>query len=82
MEKLYVVFNFEHHVASAFTLFHSFDLEETTAVVYGHKHQGKSQFLFFLVQLLQELGEVVIYLDKSILPTIRNRKCDTRISQF
>jgi hypothetical protein len=83
MEKLYTVFNFEHHVASAFKLFHSFDSEETTAVVYGHISTKESlSFLFFLVKLLQELGEVVIYLDKSILPTIRNRNCDTRISQL
>ena len=38
------------------------------AILFGHKKQGKSQLLFFLMKLLQGLGEPVVYVDKSIIP--------------
>ena len=31
------------------------------AIVFGHKKQGKSQLLFFLMKLLQRLGEPVVH---------------------
>ena len=67
MDELYETFNFEHHKDAAGRLLSQF-LFDNVAVVYGHKAQGKSQFLFFMFRLLQELGETVVYLDSSILP--------------
>jgi hypothetical protein len=59
METLYTVFNFEHHVASAFKLFHSFDSEETTAVVYGHINTKESlSFYFSWSSFYRNLGKL------------------------
>jgi hypothetical protein len=33
----------------------------SASVVFGHKSQGKSQFLFFVFKLLQAMGEKVKY---------------------
>jgi hypothetical protein len=41
---------------------------KNVSVVLGHTNHGKTQFLFFLVRLLQELDEKVIFLDRTILP--------------
>jgi hypothetical protein len=38
------------------------------SVVTGCKNHGKSQILYFTAQMLIELGEIVIYLDKTIFP--------------
>jgi hypothetical protein len=43
------------------------------AIIFAHKKQGKSQLLFFLMKLLQALGEPVILVDKSIIPKVENR---------
>jgi hypothetical protein len=37
-------------------------------VLWGHKNQGKSQLLHFLFVLFQSLDELVVYLDKSVMP--------------
>jgi hypothetical protein len=52
------------------------------SVVFGHKNQGKSQFLFFLAQLLKELIENVLYLDKSILPEENSDFLDSEDGNF
>ena len=77
-EQLLKVFNIGHHVESAKKFFEHLSpkggllgsvvrrREPKCAVVFGHKQQGKSQFLYFLAVLLQKLGEGVVYLDKSI----------------
>jgi polynucleotide 5'-kinase involved in rRNA processing len=64
------IFNVHHHMVAAtdfFNTFYSFK-RQTRAVIFGHKNQGKTQFLFFLVKLLQALGEGVVYLDVDISP--------------
>lgn len=61
------VFNVEHHWRSALEMFTQLH-QRHRWVVFGHKNHGKSQFLFFLVQFLKSCGELVLYLDKSILP--------------
>ena len=70
-DQLYWVFSSEHHISSAARLFEF--IKRGCAVVYGHKAQGKTQFLFFLFRLLQALGEKVLYLDRSILPAESNK---------
>ncbi|KAG9400047.1 hypothetical protein AC1031_010965 [Aphanomyces cochlioides] len=65
----------DHHIKAAtsfFSTFHEFQ-EDTCAVVFGQKQQGKSQFLFFLAKLLIALGEGVVYLDQTIAPPIGKR---------
>ena len=81
-EQLLKVFNIGHHVESAKKFFEHLSpkggllgsvvrrREPKCAVVFGHKQQGKSQFLYFLAVLLQKLGEGVVYLDKSIVPDV------------
>jgi polynucleotide 5'-kinase involved in rRNA processing len=64
-EALALVFNMEHHIVAATSFFNKYCgfKRNTRAVVFGHKNQGKTQFLFFLTKLLQALGEGVVYLD-------------------
>jgi hypothetical protein len=63
------IFNIHHHMVAATNFFDIFShFDETRAVIFGHKNQGKTQFLFFLVKLLQALGEGVVYLDLDISP--------------
>jgi len=64
-EQLYSVFNSQHHIQSASHLF-EFLKNEGSCVVYGHKVQGKTQFLFFVFKLLKAMGEKVLFLDKII----------------
>ena len=67
--SVYDTFDLDHHVNAAKGLFKKFFLDAAdVSVLFGHKNQGKSQFLFFLFRLLQELGEYVVYLDKTIVP--------------
>ena len=70
LDKLHLFFNVEHHIEAATSFFKKYRTfgEDTRAVVFGHKNQGKTQFLYFLAKLLQALGEGVVYLDKSIVP--------------
>jgi hypothetical protein len=57
-EQLYAVFNSQHHLQAATQLFRFLaKLRRKVAVVYGHKTQGKTQFLFFVFKLLQAMGE-------------------------
>jgi hypothetical protein len=61
-------FNIEHQLVAAtsfFRTYHTFG-KETRAVVFGHKQQGKTQFLFFPTKLLQALGEGVVYLGMDV----------------
>jgi len=73
-EQLYSVFNSQHHIQSASHLF-EFLKNEGSCVVYGHKVQGKTQFLFFVFKLLQAMGEKVLFLDKTVFPL----KCDGKV---
>ena len=66
-QQLYSVFNSQHHIQSASRLFEILK-DQGSCVVYGHKAQGKTQFLFFLFKLLQVMGEKVLFLDKTIMP--------------
>ena len=66
-EQLYSVFNYQHHLQSA-TLLFDFIKNQDSCVVYGHKTQGKTQFLFFVFQLLQAMGEKVLFLDNTMIP--------------
>jgi hypothetical protein len=68
-DQLYSVFNSEHHLQAASRLFEFLQRrDEGSCVVYGHKAQGKTQFLFFVFKLLQAMGEKVLFLDRTILP--------------
>ena len=58
------VFDFNHFAKSAAEMFRSM---QEICVIVGHKNQGKPQFLFFLMRLLQELGELVVLLDPTLL---------------
>lgn len=65
------VWNLEHHVhvagsVNVFEKVFSAMQVDKLAIIFGHKKQGKSQLLFFLMKLLQSLGEPVVYLDNSI----------------
>ena len=64
------IFSVNHHVRAATSFFKKYKSsgKNTQAVVFGHKNQGKTQFLYFLTRLLQALGEGVVYLDKTITP--------------
>ena len=66
-DQLYSVFSAEHHMSSAARLF-EFLKRRRCSVVYGHKAQGKTQFLFFVFKLLQAVGEKVMFLDRTMLP--------------
>jgi hypothetical protein len=72
-DKVGTFFNVEHHVLAATSFFRTYQTfgAKTRAVVFGHKQQGKTQFLYFVTKLLQALGEGVVYLDKSIAPAER-----------
>ena len=73
--QLYSVFNSQHHLESASQLFQFLEtMRKKVSVVYGHKSQGKTQFLFFLFKLLQAMGEKVLFLDKTIMPAKRSEK--------
>jgi hypothetical protein len=78
------VFIMDHHVtaAAAFFVQYKHFKKRTRAVVFGHKHQGKTQFLFFITKLLQALGEGVVYLDKSIAPKGDKKKADVKAKHF
>ncbi len=67
-EQLYSVFNSHHHIDSASHLF-NFIKYYDSCVVYGHKCQGKAQFLFFVFKLLQAVGEKILFLDRTMLPS-------------
>ena len=68
-EQLYSVFNSQHHIECASQLFQFLKtMKKKVSVIYGHKAQGKIQFLFFLFKLLQATGEKVLFLDKTIMP--------------
>ncbi len=77
-EQLYYVFNSQHHVQSASRLF-EFLKDQGSCVVYGHKAQGKTQFLFFVFKLLQAMGEKVLFLDKTIMPLYRFLSCTKKL---
>jgi hypothetical protein len=68
-QQLYNIFSEQHHLQASILLFQFLQkMKKKVAVVYGHKAQGKTQFLFFVFKLLQAMGEKVIFLDKTILP--------------
>ena len=64
-EQLYSVFNSHHHIDSASRLI-EFLKGQCSCVVYGHKCQGKTQYLFFICKLLQAMELV---LDRTMLPS-------------
>jgi len=83
VEQLYSVFNFQHHIQCATQLFEFLGKKnKKVAVVYGNKAQGKSQFLFFVFKLLQEMGEKAIYLDKTMLSLKSNNKINASSANF
>ena len=52
------------------------------SVVYGHKAQGKTQFLFFVFKLLQAVGEKVMFLDRTMLPFESAGEINTFSAEF
>ena len=80
-EQLYSVFNSQHHIQSASHLF-EFLKKKGSCVVYGHKAQGKTQFLFFVFKLLKAMGEKVLFLDKTVLPLNCDGEVDVDSSSF
>ena len=80
-DQLYSVFSAEHHISSAARLF-EFLKGEYCAVVYGHKAEGKTQFLFFVFKLLQAMGEKVLYLDRTFLPSTATEKIEVNSDRF
>ncbi len=81
LQQLYSVFNSQHHLQSSTMLF-EFILRQQVSVVVGHKAQGKTQFLFFVFKLLQAMGEKVLFLDRTLLPTKERMKTDVRNRKF
>jgi hypothetical protein len=82
-EQLYSVFNLQHHLQSSAQLFQFLaSMNKKVAVVYGHKAQGKTQFLFFLFKLLQAMGEKVLFLDRTIMSFEENSTVDIRDAKF
>jgi len=68
-DQLYSVFNYNHHLNSSALLFEFLNKTgKESCVVYGHKAQGKTQFLYFVFKLLQAMGEKVLFLDRTLLP--------------
>eukprot|EP00475_Leptophrys_vorax_P016991 TRINITY_DN2349_c0_g1_i7.p1 TRINITY_DN2349_c0_g1~~TRINITY_DN2349_c0_g1_i7.p1 ORF type:complete len:644 (+),score=147.85 TRINITY_DN2349_c0_g1_i7:80-2011(+) len=81
--QLYSVFNSQHHLQSSALLFTFLaSMRKKVSVVYGHKAQGKTQFLFFLFKLLQAMGEKVMFLDKTIIPLEYNNQVGIKASKF
>jgi len=80
-EELYSVFNSKHHIDSTSRLF-NFIKDKKACVVYGHKSQGKTQFLFFVFKLLHALKEKVLFLDRTMLPLEFNNKIAVKSTQF
>jgi hypothetical protein len=73
--KICDIFSFDHHKRSATELWNQINLNyRARAVVFGHKNHGKTQFLFFLLRVLQEMGEYVVYFDKTIIPVKRDKE--------
>jgi hypothetical protein len=81
-DDLYEIFDYDHHFTSAVGLFEFLRMHRPLSVILSPTKQGKSQFLFFLVKLLQELGEIVLFLDRTIIPYFQHSKCNVKISQF
>lgn len=82
-EEIYSVFNSQHHLQSSTQLFQQLaSRRKKVSVVYGHKAHGKTQFLFFLFKLLQAMGQKVLFLDKTIMPSKRSGKIDINNSKF
>ena len=79
--QLYSLFSYQHHLESAIQLF-DFIKDQGSSVVYGHKAQGKSQFLFFVFKLLQAMGEKVLFLDRTLLPSKNINKVRVSSSEF
>lgn len=82
-EQLYSLFNYRHHLRSAAQLFQFLaSMRKKVSVVYGHKAQGKTQFLFFLFRLLQAMGERVLFLDRTIMPLEEDGSVDISDEKF
>ena len=82
-EQLYSVFNYQHHLYSSAKLFEFLSRKrKKVSVVYGHKAQGKTQFLFFVFKLLQAMGEKVLFLDKTIMPLDEDDDIDIDSAKF
>jgi hypothetical protein len=80
-EELYSVFNSKHHIDSASRLF-NFIKDKEACVIYGHKSQGKTQFLFFVFKLLQALKEKVLFLDRTMLPLEDDNEIEINNANF
>jgi hypothetical protein len=82
-DELYSVFSSKHHLQSATRLFESLArMTKKVSVVYGHKAQGKTQFLYFIFKLLQALGEKVVFLDATIMPLEEDNEIDVDSARF
>jgi hypothetical protein len=69
---IYNTFIFDHQVRSADQLWSQMNQKyRPYAVITGHDRQGKSQFLHFVLRVLQAMGEIVLYFDKTIIPTLQ-----------
>lgn len=63
------MFDFDHVLnAVNLVLGKAVTRRRVTVVLWGHKNQGKSQVLHFLMTFLVKLGEFVVYLDSSAVP--------------
>ena len=61
--------SYGHHVQGILPLFQQhFSHQKHLSVIFGHKRQGKSQFLYFVSCFLKAIGETVVYLDHTVLP--------------
>ena len=65
------VFDFNHSLRCVAEMFQSMSDKgsELSSIIVGHKNQGKSQYIYFLMMLLQQLGEIVLFLDDTVLRT-------------
>jgi hypothetical protein len=82
-KQLYSVFNSQHHIRSSTLLFQFLaPMKKKVSVVYGHKTQGKTQFLFFLFKLLQAIGEKVLFMDRTIVPLEYNNRIGIKSGNF
>jgi hypothetical protein len=82
-DQLYSVFNYQHHIQASTDLFQFLaGKRKKVTVVYGHKAQGKTQFIFFVFKLYQALGKKVMFLDRTIMPSEANKKISITSEKF
>jgi len=60
----------------------NFIKDKEACVIYGHKSQGKTQFLFFVFKLLQALKEKVLFLERTMLPLEDDNEIEINNANF